>query len=109
MIDGRAVNAEVIAFTGDNYRLEDRDLGRVPSANTTEGLLGDARPLGYTLAADRIPVPLRGPLRGMVVRYGGRAGPVAAGARLDYVRPRRGRHLIAHTACCGPVWLPTTT
>ncbi|HXC76022.1 MAG TPA: transposase, partial [Candidatus Acidoferrum sp.] len=27
---------EVIALKGDSYRLKDRDLGRVPTASTTE-------------------------------------------------------------------------
>lgn len=36
MIDRLVHHAEVIALKGDSYRLKDRDLGRVPAANTTE-------------------------------------------------------------------------
>ncbi|MEU7769530.1 IS21-like element helper ATPase IstB [Nocardia sp. NPDC049190] len=36
MIDRLVHHAEVIALKGDNYRLKDRDLGRVPTAGTTE-------------------------------------------------------------------------
>ncbi len=37
MIDRLVHHAEVIALKGDSYRLKDRDLGRVPTAGTTEG------------------------------------------------------------------------
>ena len=36
MIDRLVHHAEVIALKGDSYRLQDRDLGRVPAAATTE-------------------------------------------------------------------------
>jgi DNA replication protein DnaC len=36
MIDRLVHHAEVIALKGDSYRLKDRDLGRVPTAATTE-------------------------------------------------------------------------
>ncbi|SMD27659.1 IS21-like element helper ATPase IstB [Kibdelosporangium aridum] len=36
MIDRLVHHAEVIALKGDSYRLKDRDLGRVPTAGTTE-------------------------------------------------------------------------
>jgi DNA replication protein DnaC len=36
MIDRLVHHAEVIALKGDSYRLKDRDLGRVPTATTTE-------------------------------------------------------------------------
>src|SRR6478752_10218095 len=36
MIDRLVHHAEVIALKGDSYRLKDRDLGRVPAANTPE-------------------------------------------------------------------------
>jgi DNA replication protein DnaC len=36
MIDRLVHHAEVIALSGDNYRLRDRDLGRVPPATTDE-------------------------------------------------------------------------
>jgi DNA replication protein DnaC len=36
MIDRLVHHAEVIALKGDSYRLKDRDLGRVPTASTTE-------------------------------------------------------------------------
>jgi DNA replication protein DnaC len=36
MIDRLVHHAEVIALKGDSYRLEDRDLGRVPAATTDE-------------------------------------------------------------------------
>jgi DNA replication protein DnaC len=36
MIDRLVHHAEVIALKGDSYRLKDRDLGRVPTANTEE-------------------------------------------------------------------------
>ena len=36
MIDRPVHDAEVIALKGDSYRLKDRDLGRVPTATTTE-------------------------------------------------------------------------
>jgi DNA replication protein DnaC len=35
MIDRLVHHAEVIALKGDSYRLKDRDLGRVPAANTS--------------------------------------------------------------------------
>ena len=34
MIDRLVHHAEVVALKGDSYRLKDRDLGRVPAANT---------------------------------------------------------------------------
>jgi DNA replication protein DnaC len=36
MIDRLVHHAEVIALNGDSYRLEDRELGRVPPATTDE-------------------------------------------------------------------------
>ena len=36
MIDRLVHHAEVIALKGDSYRLRDRDLGRVPTATTTD-------------------------------------------------------------------------
>jgi DNA replication protein DnaC len=36
MIDRLVHHAEVVALKGDSYRLKDRDLGRVPAANTDE-------------------------------------------------------------------------
>jgi hypothetical protein len=36
MIDRLVHHAEVIVLKGDNYRLKDRDLGRVPAAVTDE-------------------------------------------------------------------------
>jgi DNA replication protein DnaC len=36
MIDRLVHHAEVIALKGDSYRLKDRDLGRVPTSNTTD-------------------------------------------------------------------------
>src|SRR5881275_2288221 len=36
MIDRLVHHAEVISLKGDSYRLKDRDLGRVPTAGTTE-------------------------------------------------------------------------
>jgi DNA replication protein DnaC len=36
MIDRLVHHAEVIALSGDSYRLRDRDLGRVPPATTEE-------------------------------------------------------------------------
>ena len=36
MIDRLVHHAEVVALKGDSYRLKDRDLGRVPTAGTTE-------------------------------------------------------------------------
>jgi DNA replication protein DnaC len=36
MIDRLVHHAEVVALTGDSYRLKDRDLGRVPAATTDE-------------------------------------------------------------------------
>jgi DNA replication protein DnaC len=36
MIDRLVHHAEVIALKGDSYRLKDRDLGRVPTAATTD-------------------------------------------------------------------------
>jgi DNA replication protein DnaC len=36
MIDRLVHHAEVLALKGDSYRLKDRDLGRVPTASTTE-------------------------------------------------------------------------
>lgn len=36
MIDRLVHHADVIALEGDSYRLEDRDLGRVPAATTDE-------------------------------------------------------------------------
>ena len=36
MIDRLVHHAEVIALSGDSYRLRDRDLGRVPPATTND-------------------------------------------------------------------------
>ena len=36
MIDRLVHHAEGIALKGDSYRLRDRDLGRVPTATTTD-------------------------------------------------------------------------
>jgi len=36
MIDHLVHHAEVLALKGDSYRLKDRELGRVPTASTTE-------------------------------------------------------------------------
>ena len=36
MIDRLVHHTEVISLKGDSYRLEDRDLGRVPAAGTTD-------------------------------------------------------------------------
>ena len=36
MIDRLVHHADVIALKGDSYRLKDRDLGRVPTAASTE-------------------------------------------------------------------------
>ena len=36
MIDRLVNPAEVIALKGDSYRIEDRDLGRVPGSSTEE-------------------------------------------------------------------------
>jgi DNA replication protein DnaC len=36
MIDRLVHHAEVISLKGDSYRLRNRDLGRVPTATTTE-------------------------------------------------------------------------
>ena len=36
MIDRLVHHAEVVSLRGDSYRLKNRDLGRVPTATTTE-------------------------------------------------------------------------
>jgi DNA replication protein DnaC len=36
MIDRLVHHAEVISLKGDSYRRKDRDLGRVPAANTND-------------------------------------------------------------------------